>query len=98
MKWIERLFKRFQKETSQEKKMAVSPSQVEMVLHMAQKTQEVEFSCDETHRLLDQYAEMVLRGEDVMSLLPQVHYHLEMCSDCREELEALKRILEAHLE
>jgi hypothetical protein len=97
MKWINRLIKRFQKETSPEKEMAVSPSQVEMVLHMAQKTQEVEFSCDEAYRLLDQYAEMVLRGEDVKSLLPLVHYHLEMCSDCREEFEALKRILEAHL-
>jgi hypothetical protein len=98
MKWIERLIKRFQKETFPEKEMGVSPSQVKMVLHMAQKTQEVEFSCDETHRLLDQYAEMVLRGDDVRSLLPLVHYHIEMCSDCREELEALKRILEAQLE
>jgi predicted transcriptional regulator len=98
MKWINRLFKRIQKGTSSAKEMGISPSQTEMVLHMLEKTQTVELSCDEVFELLDQYTEMVMRGEDVKNLLPLVHYHLEMCSDCTEEFEALKRILEARLE
>jgi hypothetical protein len=47
--------------------------------------------------LLDQYTEMIMRGEDVEKMLPMVHYHLKMCSDCTEEFEALKRILEGEL-
>ncbi len=76
-------------------KMKISPDQAEKMLHMIQNTQEVELSCDEVHELLDQYSEMAVRGEDIASLLPLVHYHLNMCSDCREEYEALSRILHA---
>jgi predicted anti-sigma-YlaC factor YlaD len=47
------------------------------------------------HRLLDQFAEAVLRGEDVARLMPLVQRHLDMCPDCREEFEALLRILKA---
>ena len=76
-------------------KLNISPDQVEKVLHMIQNTREVELSCDEVHELLDQYSEMAIRGEDVASLLPLVHYHMDMCPDCREEYEALTRILQA---
>ena len=76
-------------------KMKISPDQAEKMLHMIQNTREVELSCDEVHELLDQYSEMAIRGEDVASLLPLVHYHLDMCPDCREEYEALSRILHA---
>ncbi len=76
-------------------KMKISPDQAEKMLYMIQNTREVELSCDEVHELLDQYSEMAVRGEDVASLLPLVHYHLEMCPDCREEYEALSRILNA---
>lgn len=58
-------------------------------------TQVVEYSCDEVLALLDQFAEMVVRGEDAARLMPLVQHHLEMCGDCREEFEALLRILQA---
>jgi hypothetical protein len=58
-------------------------------------TQEVEYSCDDVHRLLDQFAEAVLRGVDAAQLMPLVQSHLDMCPDCREEFEALMRILRA---
>jgi hypothetical protein len=44
---------------------------------------------------MDQFAEMVMRGEDVAHLMPLVQHHLDMCADCREEFEALLRILRA---
>ena len=76
-------------------KMNFSLDQAEKMLNMIQSTKQVELSCDEVHELLDQYTEMVIRGEDVGSLLPLVQYHLDMCPDCREEYEALSRILHA---
>ena len=79
------------------KKTELTPAQAEKILRMIQKTQENELSCDEVHDLLDQYTEMALRGEEVASLLPLVHFHIEHCPDCREEHEALLRILQAQI-
>lgn len=67
---------------------------VKKMLRMIDNTQEIELSCDEVFELLDVYAEMALRGEDVSESLPFVKHHLEMCPDCREEYEAVMRILE----
>ncbi|MEK7329061.1 MAG: hypothetical protein AAB217_27760 [Chloroflexota bacterium] len=58
-------------------------------------THDVEYSCDDVHHLLDQFAEAVLRGENAANLWPLVQRHLDMCPDCREEFEALLRILRA---
>ena len=63
------------------------------LLEMVVQTDEVEYDCVEAHRLLDEYADCVMRGEDAAALLPLVHKHLEMCPDCREEYEALMAIL-----
>ncbi len=65
------------------------------VARQIEATHDVEYSCDDVHRLLDQFAEAVLRGEDVARLMPLVQRHLDMCPDCREEFEALLRILKA---
>lgn len=73
----------------------ISPTQAKAMLRMVGKTEELEISCDEVQRLLSEYAEMALRGEDTASLLPLVHHHLEMCPDCREEYEALMQILQS---
>jgi hypothetical protein len=62
---------------------------VDMLAH----TREEEYSCDEVLALMDQFAEMVIQGEDAARLMPLVQHHLEMCGDCREEFEALLRIL-----
>lgn len=59
------------------------------IVKMIGKTRENEIPCDEAYRLLDQYAEALLRGEDAEKLFPQVAHHLELCMDCKEELEAL---------
>jgi hypothetical protein len=66
------------------------------ILQAVERTQEVELSCDEVHALLDQFAEMVSRGEDATKAMPMLQHHMEMCPDCREEFEALMRILQAN--
>jgi predicted transcriptional regulator len=64
------------------------------VIGMISHTTEVELTCDEVFELLDQFTEMAQRGENVAALMPLVHQHLEMCPECLEEYEALKRVLE----
>lgn len=68
---------------------------VHKIVQMLEMTQEEEYSCAEVYALLDKYVEGIERGEDVAQLMPLVKHHLDMCSDCREEFEALLRILEA---
>ena len=60
-------------------------------------TQEEELDCEEVFQLLDQYAEAVVRGEKPSEQLLLVAQHLEICKDCREEYEALLRVIEAGL-
>ena len=65
------------------------------MIKMVDATADIELACEEAYRLLDEYADMLLRGEDPEVLLPQVKHHLEMCMDCREELEILLSALRA---
>ncbi len=60
---------------------------------MLSNTQEKELTCDEVFALLDQFAEMAARGEDVSQLMPLVKQHLDMCDDCREEYKVLEKIV-----
>lgn len=59
------------------------------------RTQAIEYSCDDTYRLLDEFTEAVAQGKDAAKWIPLVQQHLEMCPDCREEFEALLRIVQA---
>ena len=66
------------------------------MIGMVDATADIEIACEEAYRLLDEYADMLLRGEDPGVLLPQVKHHLELCMDCREELEMLLSALQAN--
>ncbi len=57
------------------------------------RTQETEYSCDDVYQLLDEFTEAVALGKDVAKLMPFVQQHIEMCPDCREEFEALLRVV-----
>ena len=59
-----------------------------MVL-MVEATSETEIACDEAYRLLDEYADLLVRGDDAAAMMPEVSHHLAICLDCREELETL---------
>jgi hypothetical protein len=60
-----------------------------------ERTQPDECTCEETYALIDEFTEALGRGEDVSSLMPLVERHLEICADCREEFEALLRVIQA---
>jgi hypothetical protein len=57
-------------------------------------TLEEEYSCEEVLALMDQFAEACITDEDASRLMPLVQHHLDLCSDCRDEIEALLRILQ----
>lgn len=56
-------------------------------------TGEDEITCAEVHELIDEFAEMEIRGEDAARLMPLVQKHFELCNDCSEEHEALLEVL-----
>ncbi|MBI5354038.1 MAG: hypothetical protein HZB50_15455 [Chloroflexi bacterium] len=66
---------------------------MQKVLTMLSNTQDVEMTCDEVFAVLDQFAELAARGEDVSRLMPLVQHHLDMCPDCQEEYKVLQRIV-----
>ena len=71
----------------------MDPAMLKMV-EMIARTDENEIACDQVYAVLDQFAEAVQRGENVLTLMPLVRQHLEMCPDCREEYETLLRMLQ----
>lgn len=54
-----------------------------------------EIGCDECFEQLDRFVEMRLSGKDAAEAMPLVRDHLDRCGDCREEFEALLRVLHA---
>jgi hypothetical protein len=64
------------------------------VLTMLSNTQDVELTCDEVFAVLDQFAELAARGEDISKLMPLVKQHLDMCADCRDEYKVLESIVQ----
>ena len=58
-------------------------------------TEEVEFDCDQVYQLVDQFAEAVRQGQNGAPWMPLIRAHLEKCSDCRPEFEALLAVLQA---
>ena len=74
---------------------AMSPAALRKLAGQLERTLEREVDCDDVLHLLDQYAEAALRDEDLAQLMPLVAQHIELCADCREEFEALMRILKA---
>jgi hypothetical protein len=75
--------------------MSDSDKMLEGLLKALDSTRANELDCQQVFEIIDVYAELSARGEDVSEALPMVKHHLEMCKDCMEEYEALMRVLEA---
>lgn len=63
------------------------------VLDLIRYLETCEVDCEETFDALDQYAEIEIRKEDAARLMPLIHQHLEMCSGCNDQYEALLDVL-----
>ena len=53
-----------------------------------------DMSCDELFVRLDEFVETEVKSHDAEKLMPLVREHLDMCSECDEEYEALLTVLE----
>ena len=95
MHHLMRILKRLFRPASWMREHGFSLETLKKLVRQIERTQDVEYTCEEVHRLLDQFAEAVMRGEDAARLMPLAQQHLDLCPDCREEYEALMRILKA---
>jgi hypothetical protein len=82
--WFNRRFKKWHEPDALTVKMLQAPAV----------TEQQEISCDEVFAVLDEFAEAVHRGENVLLLMPLVRQHLDICPDCQEEYETLLRMLQ----
>jgi len=89
------LFPKKQKQSSVVPGMKPNPELMQKIMGMLENTQETELTCDEVFAVLDQFAELAARGEDVSTLLPLVQRHLSLCADCQEEYDTLRRMMES---
>ena len=63
-------------------------------LRMLSLTRERELTCSEAQALLDVYVDLELAGENPQQVMPDVSQHLRICPECREEHDALLKILQ----
>jgi hypothetical protein len=98
--FFQRIFKKATGKSSSGKMDAQQPMEQTMpqLLYAIQQTEEEEYSCDDMYQLMDQYVEMVRRGEEPASMMQLVEHHLKMCPDCRQEVEALLRMLNTDIQ
>ena len=57
-----------------------------------------ELTCDQCFDRLDGYVELELAGGDADAMFPGLRAHLEGCSACREDREALAAFLRSEAE
>jgi hypothetical protein len=66
---------------------------VSKLMQMIERTDEREYSCEETFALLDEYVDLAAKDEDVAALMPLVRRHIELCVDCEDEFQVLLHVL-----
>jgi hypothetical protein len=73
--------------------MKLELNTLKRLLRSALSAQPDEIGCDECFEQLDRFVEMTLAGKNAAEAMPLVQDHLDRCRDCREEFEALLRVL-----
>jgi hypothetical protein len=63
-------------------------------LRVLESVREEDAPCDEVYARIDEYVEREVDQKDAAQLMPLVREHLDMCSECCEEYEALLDVLE----
>ena len=53
-----------------------------------------ELSCEEIYSKLDEYVECEMDCKDAAHVMPLIREHLDICSECCEEYEALLDVVE----
>ena len=73
----------------------MTSEQVGSIVKMLSLTTDREFNCSECLQHVSEFAECQLVNKPVDEVIAKVEQHLALCPECREEYEALVRILKA---
>lgn len=76
------------------RKEPLSDEVVEGFLRVLEKVRREDTTCKEVFTQLDEYVEKEVDGKDAARLMPLLREHLDMCSDCCDEYEALLDVIE----
>jgi hypothetical protein len=79
---------------SSAKSPPVEVARLQKLAEMLEMTREGEQGCEDVYEVIDQYADLMARGEDAGILMPLVQHHLSICNGCCEEYEMLLDILQ----
>jgi hypothetical protein len=64
-------------------------------LKILEQVREEDLSCTDMYTRLDEFVEAeVKEGADAEKITPLIHEHLDMCSECCDEYEALLSVVE----
>jgi hypothetical protein len=63
-------------------------------LRVLESVREEDVPCDEIYARIDEYVEREVDRKDAAQLMPLIREHLDICSECCEEYEALLHVLE----
>ena len=74
--------------------MTLSKDEIEKLMRLVGLTKDDELNCEQCLALLAEFAELQLDGKSLREGLRAVEQHLDVCSECREEYEALQRALQ----
>ena len=77
--------------------MKINQEQIEALLGFVAKTTDNEISCQTCEDQIAQFAESQLTGKAIPEALLAIEAHLKICPECSEELEYIRRALEADL-
>lgn len=76
----------------------LQPDQLAQMVSMVAATRPDEIGCDACYEQLDRFADLHLAGKNAAEAMPLIQDHLDRCTDCREEFEALLAALKAEVE
>ncbi|MBP6177696.1 MAG: hypothetical protein KA473_08710 [Anaerolineales bacterium] len=87
------------KHTIQNIQNALKPEELQdesilKLLHVLENVRAEEMSCDELYAFLDQFVEREVQSKDAAKIMPLIREHLDLCSHCCDEYEALMSVLE----
>lgn len=63
-------------------------------LRVLESVREEDIPCDEIYARIDEYVEREVDKKDAAQLMPLIREHLDICSECCEEYQALLYVLE----
>ena len=78
--------------------MTISAKQLNALLEMLVLTKDEESTCGDCLKQMAEFAESTLAGKSIPDGLKSIDEHLKLCSECREEFEALRDSLSEEMQ